>query len=676
MHRLFAALGPALIALLGARVLLWPSPSGPLAEGPAAAAAMLAEDRPRVVLVGNSLIRRGIDDDALAEALDLPEGDVRNIYVSDSRMPSWYAAIKSRIIEADHKPELIIVGTSQAWTLDNTLPNARARARLDEHLSSHDPVIASALGESESALLSRLKTRRVQLRESMLSAIRRTTISALGRDDAAVRPQLDDLFAVRNTDRSIKRVIPVAQSAVSTGSTLESTIRVEDALLDELATMCAAAGIKVVFAWLPVKDPSLALPAALAQQTVARMADSRAGFINRSDDAIPDSYFEDHLHLNERGKVWMTQALAADLKKIDALGSLRTARLPARLRAAPVLTRAGPLPEDDPRIRRWGEDAGWIAPGSTLRIQLPGLSPRSGEVRARISTHGRARGVPRLSMGETSVPLTGRGVREGTIHGEVDVIEITVPEGGPLALLHRLEVDGEAAIVLDGGSDILSLGTATVTGPEHAPRPAEAQHRDGITSLALGDLSVVENDAVFEATGERLCSPIRVLRDGGLVASQTVSCRAVTKGEQEAVCVRGEHARLRDDGDHDYAVALDAERTCGDWRWLYPGDALRLDDLKALPRGGSTLRLQAAALSEGSWSVRVKLRRRTLLETSLTAEDLAEGITLPLTDAIPPRPRDLTISISGDGFLALYGLVLGDEPLPAASPINLTRPAN
>ncbi|MGB0963561.1 MAG: enoyl-CoA hydratase, partial [Mycobacterium sp.] len=62
----------------------------------------------------------------LAEALGLPEGDVRNIFVSDSRMPSWYAAIKSRIIEADHRPELIIVGTSQAWSLDNTLPNARA----------------------------------------------------------------------------------------------------------------------------------------------------------------------------------------------------------------------------------------------------------------------------------------------------------------------------------------------------------------------------------------------------------------------------------------------------------------------------------------------------------------------------------------------------------------------
>lgn len=676
MHRLFAALGPALIAILGARVLLWPEPSGPLAEGPAATAAMLAEDRPRVVLVGNSLLHRGIDDDALAESLGLPEGDVRNIFVSDSRMPSWYAAIKSRIIEADHRPELIIVGTSQAWSLDNTLPNARARARLDEHLSGHDPVIAGALGEPGSVLISRLKTRRVQLRESMLSAIRRTTISALGGDDEAVRPQLDDLFAVRNTDRSIKRVIPVAQSAAAEQPLSERPLRVEDSLLDELTAMCEAAGIKVVFAWLPVQDPSLALPDDLARQTVALMADAGAGFIDRSDAAIPSSYFEDHLHLNERGKAWLTETLAADLKKIDALGSLRSAQLPARLRAAPILTRTGPLPEDAPRIRRWGEDAGWIAPGSTLRIQLPGLSSRSGEIRARISTHGRARGVPRLSMGAASVPLTGRRVREGVLHGEVGVIEITVPEDGPLALLHRLELDGEAAIVLDDGSDILSPGTATVTGPEHAPRPAEAQHRDGITSLALGDLAAVENDAVFEATGERLCSPIRVLRDGGLVASETVSCRAVTKGEPEAVCVRGEHARLRDDGDHDYAVALAADRTCGDWLWLYPGDALLLDDLKALPRGGTTLRLQAAALSEGSWSVRVKLRSRTLLETSLTAEDLTEGITLPLTDAIPPRPRDLTISISGDGFLALYGIVLGDEPLPAASPVSLTRPAN
>ena len=257
MHRFFALLGPAVVAVLGSWLLLWPEPSGPLTGEPAEIAALLADD-PKVVVIGNSLVQRGVDADALALSLGLPEGEVAKVFVWNSRMPHWYAVIKERILEAGHRPTLIVVGTSPRWTLDNAMPDERTRARLDEHLSRHDPAVARVLGEPESALLSRARTRRVQLRETMLSAIRRNTLHSLGFDDRR-HDQLDELFSTGNTDRRPDRVIPVAQPTAAPDAAPQP-LNIDDNLIAEITAMCQEANVNIVFTWIPTAPRSRTSP--------------------------------------------------------------------------------------------------------------------------------------------------------------------------------------------------------------------------------------------------------------------------------------------------------------------------------------------------------------------------------------------------------------------------------
>ena len=408
---------------------------------------------------------------------------------------------------------------------------------------------------------------------------------------------------------------------------------------------------------------------------ISLMADSGAGFVDHTQADTPTSWYQDSLHLNGRGRTWMTRALAEGLLEIDALGTVALAQVPRALLEPPRITTTGVLPEDG-RIQRGGEDANWVAPGETLTVTLPDSWPSTATtVTATVSAHGKARGSPVLSMGDERIRLTGRRVlRAATLEGTSKTITLAIPGNGPLTLIHRLEIDGNPVIQLDEARDLLKKRADTAEGAALSPMPVEPRITDGLATVALGPLSVVENDRIFNAIGERLCSPVRILEDGESLSDSSSACRVVTRDATPgSFCVRKERALFRSQtaapAAHTYALALDPARACMGHRWLYPGDTLTLSNLRSLHRGGSTLRLQGAMLSDEAWRVQVTLKGRSLLDRTLSADDLSEDgtLTLLLREPIPPRPRGLEITVMSEGFLALSGAFLGDERLPAAT---------
>jgi len=98
---------------------------------PVLARKLSAGPAPRVVFLGNSLTRYGVDETAWASGmakLRLSTGSVTKLVPDDTTMPDWYYVALNNIIRPGYQPEVLILGFSLNQLTDERIEASRLGA--------------------------------------------------------------------------------------------------------------------------------------------------------------------------------------------------------------------------------------------------------------------------------------------------------------------------------------------------------------------------------------------------------------------------------------------------------------------------------------------------------------------------------------------------------------------
>lgn len=321
------------------------------------------------------------------------------------------------------------------------------------------------------------------------------------------------------------------------------------------------------------------------------------------------------------------------------------------------------LSTEAPMIGGGWEEAWWVYPGTTVRLEVAG-PPNGGvpivRVQAAVTMEGL--GAPTLTIGGGQpVSFERRGhYLEALAEGPAAVagpwsIEVGSPAEGPWLLLKRV-VTGtpEAPQYLIGKAAPPTTVALAEAEPVYAApppllpalsAPPTAGKQPDLWVYDVSTLGVPDHGAVFDAAGTG-CSPLELLEDGkpikqilGADGKPTVRLTHMEAGAK----VTFTDGRDPNAGDHEYTFRLDSTRVCGKRKglWLYPGDDLTLqvgpEALSALVSGATQLDLGGVVAPAGSSGT---------LHVQLVIDEVEVVTTTIPTSAFPMPPLDLSSVVS------------------------------
>ena len=320
-----------------------------LSERAAAMDARLASERPELVLVGNSLVGEGVDQEALTAALGDPRMSV--LWEAGTRPANWYTILRNRVFANGHTPHAIVVVTTPEMLLQTTQLGDRAQESLIDHMGEYEPVINQKVygTDSEGSLfLQRLQSSRADAQEEARVRVRDASVEALFGEEVNAEAVMGEVFGGEDAvDMSLhKRVIPVLQEKDEGGGGRADTVGPADSFVPDLIALAEEHGSRIVFVWIPV-SPGLNEAAepepAVAAELLGILNESGAGWLDLHGLALKTSQFKDTAHLNSEGRAIFTEALGEALSAVDLMGDrpLPTAQAPLVL--TPTVSRVGPV---------------------------------------------------------------------------------------------------------------------------------------------------------------------------------------------------------------------------------------------------------------------------------------------------------------------------------------------
>ncbi len=337
-----------------------------------------------------------------------------------------------------------------------------------------------------------------------------------------------------------------------------------------------------------------------------------------------------------------------------------------------------------------GEEAWWVAPGTTVRLTVPaGIVTGARRVRVQAVTPivGDAAAEVWLDEGRPA-PLVATGAAvEAALRGPATAeswsLSVHSPSAGPWLLVRRVVTGSQKEpIFLIGDVDVpvrVDLGDAPAfsSPPPSLPAPAPALEPLGSVGRwgwELGSLAVPGVGEVYEAAGTG-CTPLEVLHHG-VPTGDTLGAdrRPLVK-----VSYTGQRLRLqlpdaaRPSPDA-FTLRLSPTRRCEDkGLWLYPGDEVRLpvgaDALGVLSAGADTLELGATRIGAGPGGTlhAALVADGAEVWTGSFAMDSLPIARQTLPTPIGPGASDVVLTLRNDG--AAYVL------LTAAALVEPARPA-
>jgi hypothetical protein len=331
------------------------------------------ESGPDVVLIGNSMVRFGIDTSAVAKALKLPSDEVVYQTVAGSRAGTWYAVLKNRVYANGYRPRLVIVGTSLNFLLDQTLAG-NAREQLEEQLTDDEPVIdAKVFGASWSWLpLKRARGRRGAIKTGVLVSTRDIAVGALmggqepGQDGHSIAEDaLQRVFADGAVGVEQARVIPIVERQDGTARKRRG-LSVDESMVPDLVRLTQEYGSRLVFVRIPspgTDDQDRRVTREEHEALVRYVDESPAVWLDFGDLQLKPSDFNDNIHLGRRGRAQFSTVLTAALAELDVFreGKVPSSAMPV---APPSVTRAtAPVAVESLTPRRAKDTAcGWVLP--------------------------------------------------------------------------------------------------------------------------------------------------------------------------------------------------------------------------------------------------------------------------------------------------------------------------
>ncbi len=297
----------------------------------AAIEANLRENKPEVIILGNSLSNSDILPELLAWRLGLHKDKVQRFAVPNSLGPHWYAILKNRVYNNGYQPKLVIVLSDLQSQLAVTPRSEASYLNLTAHLSAREQVIDKKLGRSFYAW-ERIRENRGKFREESLNSLRNASINALvfGRFDTeespGIREGLDKAFDDRNVDMRLhNQVIPIFNTGGKSLHAFDpaSLPIPRDSFIPNITNLVSDHGGRAVFLrppmspQMPKEAGDIVLPG--IQPRAIRLVDHFHGsYIDMRGLKMNAGHFYNIDHMNGEGARRFTEALAQALRQIDA----------------------------------------------------------------------------------------------------------------------------------------------------------------------------------------------------------------------------------------------------------------------------------------------------------------------------------------------------------------------
>ena len=287
----------------------------------------IGKNRPRIVLLGNSLLMRGVDRGTLQRSLGVP---VYHIGVQGSASALWYTVIKNNIVVVPgDKPDLLII-IFRDTTM--TMPDYRVQGsyfeQLDEYTAPGDELLIQRAFVNRMNLLDKLAENylpvygsRFQVRNSLENRIRSSVVRPLFKCDLPCTDQA--MYVVFSDDNMAEHymedTLASAETYLYSDYAYDFKARVNESFLPEMIRLCQENDIQLVLVRMKTLKYAYgdSEPPGLIQYTrdlSDYLQQNDVVFFDFNRDArLTGEHFYDLVHLNKSGKQVFTELLAEAL---------------------------------------------------------------------------------------------------------------------------------------------------------------------------------------------------------------------------------------------------------------------------------------------------------------------------------------------------------------------------
>ncbi|MEM6927345.1 MAG: hypothetical protein AAF602_10465, partial [Myxococcota bacterium] len=215
---------------------------------------MLATRRPRVVVIGPSYANTNVRPVQLAEHLGLEAADIALISIPNSVGAHWYAVLKYRLLEAGHRPDLVLFVSGLQSMLLTTPLSESSFVNLQVHLpDGGDPRIDAKVRGSADLWWATVREQRGKVRGAFFEAVRDASVFWLEPDPT--RRSLARVFDDAKVDMSLYgHAMPVIESTRRTdrGFTPDLLPSPEASFLGDITELASASALKAVWVRPPM----------------------------------------------------------------------------------------------------------------------------------------------------------------------------------------------------------------------------------------------------------------------------------------------------------------------------------------------------------------------------------------------------------------------------------------
>ncbi len=264
---------------------------------PEIAAGMREAEGTRVLFLGNSLTRLGVNLDVVdagLEELGSSGASLHAIYPDDTTVLDWLYLFEDAVVRAGAAPELLVIGFSHSHLADAPVRPAQTY-RLGRFFTAWQDV-------------PRLFVNDVTELDDRVSVVASKLSAAFADRERLSSRFLDLLPGYRNSSRQINDVLGGQGVAPKSGATATFD------RLARLASVATEAGSRVVFVAMPTRSGYEVAPDLLRAVAVAG-----ANIIDlRQVPGLESEHFLDSLHLGSAGAELYSEALVAELQPFVA----------------------------------------------------------------------------------------------------------------------------------------------------------------------------------------------------------------------------------------------------------------------------------------------------------------------------------------------------------------------
>lgn len=314
----------------------WPEEPGPRFDNNIRSAhtRVIQERGVKIVLLGDSVLEQGVDEDALSSDLNIP---AHAIAVPGSTSAFWYLILKNVVLQAEPYPDTVVLLFRDTIL---TLPNYHVRGgyinELDQFATAREDVLQERaylnfMNPLEKAALSYLPLYRngQQFKERVDDRVRGILPDAFFSYDAERLARADAaVYHVENLrPEFVHEALAGDEDFLFTRDAMDFDALIEQSFLPEIIHVARENNVRLIL----VHERTQIFPSADAEPKALRVYKQKlAEYLKQNnvtlidfsyDPRLPKTYFVDILHMNAEGKVLFTQLLADALRPILQAGN-------------------------------------------------------------------------------------------------------------------------------------------------------------------------------------------------------------------------------------------------------------------------------------------------------------------------------------------------------------------